>query len=644
MTTPTASMLAAIQSCTLRDDVMQEDDSTRDLEEYCASITGKEAGLFVLSGTMGNQLALRALLTQPPHGVLCDHRSHIVQYEAGGVATLTGALVKTVVPANGVHLTLEDVKANVVLSTDIHSCPTKVISLENTLNGMILPLDELRRIAAFAREHGIHLHCDGARLWEAVAAGAGTLREFCAEFDTVTMCFSKGLGAPVGSVLVGTTEALRHARWTRKAIGGGMLVVVATVRVADGLVASLREANRARQESERRASLLSTVLRTNSLDPQDVLRATTSGLMEAGLDVAVIRTIDHERRVAVLVDGVARDDVDLEQEITIDEGPIAECIRLGRQLRFDRSDTRPGFGRWSPAEPLQGCVLIPLFDDGEVSAVAAGASSSGPVTDQQVEAAELLAGQAARALARAGRFDADRRTLAELRRLDVRTQDFVSTVSHELRTPLTVIDGLGRTLLSRWDDLDEGRRSDLLRRISANAERLSAMVRSLLDSSTLESGEFELERVVVPLRSSLDALLHRLASVTADHPVRVDVDPALQVEVDPNLFEHVLENLLANVAKHTPRGTRVEVCATRIDGDRVEVSVTDQGPGIAAADVPHVLDRFYRGGEPDRRPSGGLGLGLALSSQIVQAHGSELRVVSGEGEGTRFSFEVPAAR
>lgn len=231
-------MLAAIQSCTLRDDVMQEDDSTRDLEEYCASITGKEAGLFVLSGTMGNQLALRALLTQPPHGVLCDHRSHIVQYEAGGVATLTGALVKTVVPANGVHLTLEDVKANVVLSTDIHSCPTKVISLENTLNGMILPLDELRRIAAFAREHGIHLHCDGARLWEAVAAGAGTLHEFCAEFDTVTMCFSKGLGAPVGSVLVGTAATLRHARWTRKAIGGGtrqpgLLTAAAKVAVTE---------------------------------------------------------------------------------------------------------------------------------------------------------------------------------------------------------------------------------------------------------------------------------------------------------------------------------------------------------------------------------------------------------------------------
>lgn len=84
MTTPTASMLAAIQSCTLLDDVVQEDTTTTDLESHCAALTGKEAGLFVLSGTMGNQLALRSLLTQPPHGVLCDYRSHIVQYEAGG--------------------------------------------------------------------------------------------------------------------------------------------------------------------------------------------------------------------------------------------------------------------------------------------------------------------------------------------------------------------------------------------------------------------------------------------------------------------------------------------------------------------------------------------------------------------------------
>ncbi|KAH0595013.1 hypothetical protein MHUMG1_07312 [Metarhizium humberi] len=235
MTTPTPSMLAAIQSCTLRDDVFREDKTTMELEAHVAALSGKEAGLFVLSGTMGNQLALRSLLAQPPYSVLCDHRSHIIQYEAGGVSTLTGATVMTVVPKNGVHLTLEDIKKNVVLSDDVHACPTRVISLENTLNGMIMPLSEVKRISDFARQHGIKMHCDGARLWEAVAAGAGSLPEFCAHFDTISLCFSKGLGAPVGSLLVGSQETLKHSRWVRKSIGGGMRqpgFITACARVA----------------------------------------------------------------------------------------------------------------------------------------------------------------------------------------------------------------------------------------------------------------------------------------------------------------------------------------------------------------------------------------------------------------------------
>lgn len=103
-------MLAAIGSCSLQDDVFQEDATTNDLEAHCAALTGKESGLFVLSGTMGNQLALRALLTQPPHAVLCDHRAHIVTSEAGGIALLTSAMVNPVVPRNGLYLTLADVR------------------------------------------------------------------------------------------------------------------------------------------------------------------------------------------------------------------------------------------------------------------------------------------------------------------------------------------------------------------------------------------------------------------------------------------------------------------------------------------------------------------------------------------------------
>ncbi|KAI0548636.1 l-allo-threonine aldolase [Xylaria curta] len=235
MTTPTLAMLNAIQTTTLLDDVFEEDPTTIELEAHVAALAGKEAGLFVLSGTMGNQVALRSLLTQPPHGVLCDHRSHIVRYEAGGVASLCGALLTAVKPSNGRYLTLEDVQENVVLSDDVHACPTRVISLENSLNGMVMPLEEVRRISAFARENSILMHCDGARLWEVVASGGGSLTDFCACFDTVSLCFSKGLGAPIGSIMVGTKRLIKQGRWVRKSIGGGLRqsgVVAAAARVA----------------------------------------------------------------------------------------------------------------------------------------------------------------------------------------------------------------------------------------------------------------------------------------------------------------------------------------------------------------------------------------------------------------------------
>ena len=230
-------MLAAIASTTLLDDVMDggADPTTNSLEAMIADMTDKEAALLVCSGTMGNQVAIRTHLLAPPHSVVTDHRSHILEWEAGGVAALCGALVKGVVPANGNYLTLEDVQKNTVLSDDIHACPTRLISLENTLGGVITPLAECQRIAAWARSHNIIMHLDGARLWEAVAAGAGTLKEFSACFDSISLCFSKGLGAPIGSILVGSAAFRTRARHIRKMIGGGMRqagVVTAPARVA----------------------------------------------------------------------------------------------------------------------------------------------------------------------------------------------------------------------------------------------------------------------------------------------------------------------------------------------------------------------------------------------------------------------------
>ncbi|KAI9752558.1 MAG: hypothetical protein M1815_000426 [Lichina confinis] len=224
-----------MSSATLLDDVFREDPTTTSLEDHVAAATEHEAGLFVVSGTMGNQLALRSHLAQPPHSVLCDGRAHVYESEAGGVASLSGALVTAVSPSNGLHLTLEDVRKHVILGNEVHSAPTKVISLENTLGGTIMPLAETRRIAQFARQHEIVLHLDGARLWEAVAAGAGALASFTSLFDSVNLCFSKGLGAPIGSILVGRRSFVERARWVRKSIGGGLRqagVLTAAARVA----------------------------------------------------------------------------------------------------------------------------------------------------------------------------------------------------------------------------------------------------------------------------------------------------------------------------------------------------------------------------------------------------------------------------
>ncbi|KAJ6134679.1 Aldolase vrtJ [Penicillium sp. IBT 18751x] len=235
MTKPTPSMLDAICQTTLLDDVFNEDPTTNTLQNYVAERTQHEAALLVLSGTMGNQVAIRSHLTQPPYAVLCDHRSHIICYEAGGVSAWTGATVQTVVPKNGIHLTLEDIQKHAVLDDNIHHCPTKLISLENTLDGMIMPLAEARRIVEWAHENDIKVHLDGARLWQAVVSGAGSLSEYASIFDSVSLCFSKGLGAPIGSIIVGSQAFIKKARWFRKSIGGGARqtgVLAAAARVA----------------------------------------------------------------------------------------------------------------------------------------------------------------------------------------------------------------------------------------------------------------------------------------------------------------------------------------------------------------------------------------------------------------------------
>lgn len=221
-TTPTPSMLTAMTTATFGDDVYTEDPTTNEFQAEVARLTGMESALFMLSGTMGNQIGVRIHLTQPPHSVLCDYRAHVYAEEGSGLAVLSQAMVTPVHPRNGLFMTLEDVERWAVLGDDIHTAPTRVVSIELTIGGVLTPIEEIKRISEFARGHGIKVHCDGARLWNASAATGLALSEYCQYFDSVSMCVSKGLGAPVGGVLATTSEGIKRARWLRKQMGGGI--------------------------------------------------------------------------------------------------------------------------------------------------------------------------------------------------------------------------------------------------------------------------------------------------------------------------------------------------------------------------------------------------------------------------------------
>lgn len=206
----------------LGDAVYEEDQITNDFEDRIKKLTGAEAAVFCVSGTLSNQLAIRAHLFQPPHSVLCDYRAHVYTCEAGGMATLSQAMVTPVIPSNGVYMTLEDIKKNVIVGEDVHVAPTKLICLENTMGGAIYPIEEIRRISKFARDNGIPLHLDGARLWNASIATGVSMQEYGSLFDSMSLCLSKGLCAPVGSVLVGTKKLIKTATWFKKQAGGGI--------------------------------------------------------------------------------------------------------------------------------------------------------------------------------------------------------------------------------------------------------------------------------------------------------------------------------------------------------------------------------------------------------------------------------------
>src|SRR5437763_8610838 len=222
VTRPTPGMWAAIQTAEVGDDVFGEDPTVNRLQERVAALLGKEAALYVPSGTMSNQICVKAH-TQPGDELLCDVGCHIYNNEVGGPAVLSGVMCRTLAGDHGI-LDLSQLEDK-IRPVDDHLVRTRLVALENTHNrggGRVYPIETIRAISAWAHEHGLLMHLDGARLWNAIVATGIPAAEWARHFDSVSVCFSKGLGAPVGSALAGPREFVARCRHIRKLLGGGM--------------------------------------------------------------------------------------------------------------------------------------------------------------------------------------------------------------------------------------------------------------------------------------------------------------------------------------------------------------------------------------------------------------------------------------
>ncbi|MDZ7289832.1 MAG: aminotransferase class I/II-fold pyridoxal phosphate-dependent enzyme [candidate division KSB1 bacterium] len=222
VTRPTREMRRVMAEAEVGDDVFGEDPTVNRLQEMVADLLGTEAALFVPSGTMGNQLGIHCH-TRPGDEIICEAGSHFLHFESGAMAALNGVQARPLVGERGV-ITARQIED--ALRGEAHYFPrSRLIALENTHNtagGTIFPLAEIQQIRQLADKHGLAMHLDGARLWNACAATGISPREYARYFDSVSVCFSKGLGAPIGSAVAGAKDFVMEARRFRKMFGGGM--------------------------------------------------------------------------------------------------------------------------------------------------------------------------------------------------------------------------------------------------------------------------------------------------------------------------------------------------------------------------------------------------------------------------------------
>ena len=325
VTLPARAMLHAMQNAPLGDDVFEEDPSVNKLEQFAAAIFGMEAAIFCPSGTMTNQIAIKCH-TQPGDEVICDESSHIYQYEGGGIAFNSGCSVKLIHGDRGRIRAAQVLE--VIQPDDVHRPVSRLVSLENTSNrggGSCYNMGEMQAIGKICKEKGLSFHLDGARLFNAIVANSEKPETYGQLFDSISVCLSKGLGAPVGSVLIGKKDFIRKARRVRKVFGGGMRQ--AGMLAAAGLYALENNVDRLSEDHIKAKSIASALSAKEIVE--EVLPVETNIIifrLKAGQSAAAF--VQSLKEKGILSYAIASDKVRLVVHLDISEAMVSETIKI----------------------------------------------------------------------------------------------------------------------------------------------------------------------------------------------------------------------------------------------------------------------------------------------------------------------------
>ncbi|KAG2492477.1 hypothetical protein HYH03_009142 [Edaphochlamys debaryana] len=383
VTRPTPKMLAAMCAAEVGDDVWGDDPTVNQLQEYAAALFGKEAALFCPSGTMTNQIAIK-VHTQPGDELLCADTSHIYLYEGGGIAFNSGVQPK-LLPSERGRIRAAQVEA-AINADDSHYPPTRLVCLENTANkggGGYYSLEEMQAIASVCRARGLALHLDGARLFNACVEAGYTPADVGPIFDSISICLSKGLGCPVGSLLLGTAAFIRRAHRIRKVLGGGMRQ--AGFLAAAGLYALRNNVDRLRDDHARARrlgrALASLPCLVGSVAPVD----TNIAIFTAAEGVEAKALVEWLRARGVLVSTMGPGVLRLVTHLDVDDAQVEAVEAL---LAEAARHLAPRGGAGAPVAGAEAAVAT----QGEAGAAAVGLGLANGVGQAGATAPEVQAG------------------------------------------------------------------------------------------------------------------------------------------------------------------------------------------------------------------------------------------------------------